>query len=281
MSGQLSYPYSPPLYLEGQRAAAGTGNYSAESFVNPLLQQISTLTVAGTATDGVYSVTFAQTNDPSFVPVTISTTRAGGAPATNALIATALSVAINASNPMLGIAASVDGGAGVLTLTGKTSGLAWTLTTAAPAPGTLVGALTQSPAGAVVRVGAWGRHTAAASAADVLVPFTTAATIAEMMGCVERTFGLVNDPTSAFDYYRAGSRPSLVRSGIMAMKVWETVTEFSTPSIWIDPADATAFPGQMGTTVTGGKSIDASTKCRYRTRTSAGSIALVEIFFGA
>ncbi len=276
MSGQLSYPLSPIAYLEGQRATGG--NYGANSFLNPLLAQVGTLTAGGTVTSGVYSVTFRQTNDPSFAPVTISHTRVGES---SAGVAIALNAAINASAAMQGIASSVDGGGGVLTLTFKNTGVSWTVTTTAPAPGTLVWAQTVAAGGFNVRVAGWCRHTAAASGADILVPITTSMTIAEAMGIAERTYLLVNDIISAFDYYPPGTRVSAGRSGIWAVPVWEAVTEFSAPAIWIDPADATAFAGQMGTTVTGGKSIDASTKCRYLSRAAAGGIVLVEVFFGA
>jgi len=275
MSGQLSYPIAPPQWLEGLRTKVGA---AARSFINPLLPQISTLTVGGTATAGVYSVTFAQAADPSFTPIVISFTRVAE---TNAQIGTAIQALIAASSPLLGIVSSVDGGSGVLTFTFKNTGIVWTLTTSAPAPGTLVAANTQTAGGSNVRVGAFCRHTAVASAPNILVPFTTAATTAELAGITERTFNLVNDPTLAFDVYPAGQNVSVVQNGAIAMRTWEAVTEFDTPAVWIDPADATAFPGQVGKTVTGGKSVAAPTGTRFLSRAAAGELVEVEITFGA
>lgn len=276
MSGQLSYPVAPQTWLEGQRTKAN--DFGSRSFVNPLLPQISTLTVGGTATAGVYSVTFSQTSDPSFVPVTISFTRAAEA---NAAIGTALHNAIVASSALLGVVTSVDGGSGVLTLTFKSTGIAWTLTTAAPSLGTLVAANKQTAGGSNVRVGAFCRHTAAAATATTLVPFTTAATTAELVGVTERTYSLVQDPSLSYDIYRPGDCVSVCRNGTIAVKVWEAVTEFDTPAVWIDPADATAFPGQVGKTVTASKSVAAPTGTRFLGRAAAGGIVEIELAYGA
>lgn len=275
MSGQLSYPIAPPRWLEGQRTKVGAGSLN---FVNPLLPQITTLTVGGTATAGVYSVTFSQTADPSFAPITVSFTRVAE---TNAQIGTALHNAIVAEAKLFGVLSSVDGGSGVITETFKSTGIAWTVTTSAPAPGTLVAANTQTAGGSNVRVGAFARHTAAASTARTLVPFTTAATTAELAGITERTMNLVQDPTLAYDIYPPGNNVPLVRNGTVAMKVWEAVTEFDAPAVWIDPADSTAFVGQVGKTVTGGKSVAAPTGTRFLGRAAAGEIVEVEITLGA
>ena len=276
MSGQLSYPVNPPQWLEGQVTTLAGGG--VRNFVNPLLAQISTLTVGGTATAGVYSVTFTQTADPSATPITISFTRVAE---TNAQIATAIHGLIVASSALLGVVTSVDGGSGVLTLTFKSTGIAYTLTTVAPALGTMVAANTQTAGGSNVRVGAFARHTAAAATANTLVPFTTAATTAELVGITERTYHLVQDPTLTHDIYPPGQNVPVVRNGTIAMRTWEAVVEGDAPAVWIDPADATAFVGQVGKTVTGGKSVAAPTGTRFLGRAAAGAMVEVEITLGA
>lgn len=283
MSGQLSYPIAQPQWLPGQRTKATDAG--SRSFINPLLPQISTLTVGGTATAGAYSVTFSQPADPSFTPITFTFTRVGE---TNAQIATGLHNLITASSPyttdslkMLGILTSVDGGAGVLTFTFKSTGIVWLITTSAPSPGTLTAANTQTAGGSNVRVGGFVRHTAAASAANILVPFTTATTTAELPGVAVRTYNLVNDPTLAYDIYPPGQCVPVDQNSIVAMQVWEAVTEFDTPAVWIDPSDATAFPGQVGKTVTGGKSVAAPTGTKFLGRASAGGFVEVQLAHGA
>lgn len=274
MSGQLSYPIAPPQWLEGQVTTLSGGG--VRSFVNPLLAQISTLTAGGTATAGVYSVALAQAADPSFVPLTFSFTRVAE---TNAQIATALHALIVASTAMLGIATSVDGGAGVLTLTFKNTNIVWTLTTAAPALGTLVAANTQAAGGSNVRVGAFARS--AATSNGNIIPFTTAATTAELAGITERTMNLVHNPALAYDVYPPGQNVAVLRNGTIACRTWEAVVKNDAVSVWIDPADATAFPGQVGKTVTASKSIAAPTGTRFLASAAAGAIVEVEITFGA
>ena len=125
----------------------------AKPKANPLAPQQGTLLFGGTETDGVYSQTFV---GPDGSTVTVAVTRAGGAPATNAELATAAVAAIAADDDWANVAtAEVDGVTSEqVNLVWLHAGDTWALgATAAPAPGTLTPAITVAAGGAAIPVG--------------------------------------------------------------------------------------------------------------------------------
>lgn len=282
MPVQLNYGYSQTRALVGNVVDSAWADRF--SYVNPLLPQVGTLTVGGTATDGVYSVTITPADGGA--ATTISITRAT-TPATNADIALALSNAINASNALLGVVSSSNASA-VNTLTFRRSGQTYTVTTAAPSPGTHVWAQTQAPGGSYANVGRWARKSTATGADRLLTPIIDGTTIAQMVGVIERTFSCIDGSFygQAGEVYPAGSDVPLIRAGRIWMVAYEAMTPADTPFIWIDPA-ATAVPvgGMVKSTSGGGlgssgDAIDASTKCRILSTAAAGELVVIEPFFG-
>ena len=125
----------------------------AKPKANPLAAQEATLTFGGTATDGVYSQTY---TGPDGSEVVISVTRAAGAPATNADLATEAAALVAADDAWANVATvEVDGGTPEqLNITWLHAGVPYAQgATAAPAPGTLTPATTAQAGGNAVPVG--------------------------------------------------------------------------------------------------------------------------------
>jgi hypothetical protein len=271
MSGQLDYSYNHRAALDG--APEHAVNYDRLSFINPLSMQVSTLTVGGTATDGNY--VFTATN-PDGIAASVTVLRAT-TPATNTDLATAIKNAINASSSFIGIA-SATSAAAVVTVTFKRP-LVYTLTTSAPAPGTLVAANTTAAGGSYIAV---GRFVKKGTGDRDLTPVVTGTTIAQIVGVALRTGQIINGGEFGlvYDSYQPGDDVAVGRSERVWCKVFEAVTPTSTPYIWIDHTDTSVPVGALVAAANGGKAIDASTICRILTTTAAGGNALVEIFKG-
>lgn len=282
MPVQLNYGYNMQRMLLGQRLdSAYTDSFS---YVNPSLPQVGTLTVGGTATDGAYSVTVTPADGGAVftVSITRSTT-----PATNADIAAALNTAFNAAAAAYGIATSTNASA-VNTLTFRRSGQSYTITTSAPAPGTLVWAQTQAAGGSYANVGRWVRKSTAAGADRILTPIIDGTTIAQMVGIVERTFSCIDGSFYGQngEVYPAGSDVPVMRAGRIPMIAYEAMTPADTPFIWIEHTNLAVPVGGMvkstngGGLGAGGDAIDASSRCRILSTAAAGELVVIEPYFG-
>lgn len=103
--------------------------------------QISTLTFAGTPTDGTYSATF---EDLDVDNITVEVVRAGGTPATDTDLAAQFVTAAN-NDADLRSFFIITSALGVVTIVARENGNPFTLgSVTAPAPGTLVAAVTQT-----------------------------------------------------------------------------------------------------------------------------------------
>lgn len=102
--------------------------------------QTSTLTVGGTATDGVYSAQLINDWTGAAVAPAVTVTRAAGVPATNTDIADALATALEAVAAIAAITSPINNSGATIpiTFTGLGNHYSWTLS--APAPGTLTDA---------------------------------------------------------------------------------------------------------------------------------------------
>jgi hypothetical protein len=279
---QLNYGYNMTRKLLGQ--VLDTNRSDRLSFVNPLLAQVGTLTVGGTAADGVYSVTITPADGGAAVtvPITRATT-----PATNADIALALSNALNLSNGLLGVLSSSNASA-VNTLTFRRAGQTYTVTTSAPGGATLVWAQTQAAGGSYVNVGRWVRRSAVAGGDKVLTPIIDGTTITQLVGVVERTFSCIDGSFygQAGEVYPPGSDVPIARAIRIPMIAYEAMGPGDTPFVWIDPA-ATAVPvgGMVKSTSGGGlgssgDAIDASSRCRILSTAAVGELVDIELYFG-
>lgn len=137
------------LDLAAWQEGRGFGISIAQTSSQALLDgtgPIHTATVAGTATDGDYELEFDE--DSLGAPVPITVTRAVGVPATNADLATALAAAIVAE---IGVGGDLEGiitgaeAVGTTVVYTLARGLTgFSVTESAPAPGTLVDAVTDA-----------------------------------------------------------------------------------------------------------------------------------------
>jgi len=132
----------------GSYSRLGLGR--SRSFLYAEVKQVGTLTVGGSATDGVYSVSVVDPHD-SNITHTASVTRAT-TPSSNADIAAALKAAIEANGQLRSLI-DVSVLSAVITYTAKRGGEVLAFSTSAPAPGTLVAATTTSAAVADLPVG--------------------------------------------------------------------------------------------------------------------------------
>lgn len=278
MPVQLNYGYRMQQMLLGQVLDSAWADRM--SYTNPMVVQVGTITVGGTPADGVYSFTITPADGGA--AVTISVTRTGGAPATNALIATALHNAIVASNALLGVVSSSDGGAGVLTLTFRRAGQTYAVTTSAPGGATLVWAQTQAAGGSYAHVGRWARKSTATGADRLLTPIIDGTTIAQMVGIVERTFRCIDGSFygQTGEVYPPGEEVPILRAGRIPMIAYEAMTPADTPHIIIDPTSTVGPVGGMVKTTLSGDAIDASTKCRILSTAAAGQLVVIEPYFG-
>jgi hypothetical protein len=130
---------------------ATSDHHTSRSLLNPLVSEVWTVAVGGTATDGVYS--FILKEFPADTGILVSITRTGGSPASNADLATALAAAFNAA-ALDNIATVADDLAGTLTITGVHPGDEFSITDlTVTAPGTLTATNTVQPTGTTVQAG--------------------------------------------------------------------------------------------------------------------------------
>lgn len=118
-------------------------------------------TVGGTATDGTYRLTFTGFGLSS--PVNVDVVRAAGSPATNDAIATSLATALTTAGGSGGslegeiVVASISRTGSVVTFRMADGLAAGTVTTSAPAPGTLTAAVTDADIGSTLFANQYGR----------------------------------------------------------------------------------------------------------------------------
>ena len=102
--------------------------------------QTSTLTVGGTATDGVYSAQLFNDWTGAAVAAAVTVTRAAGSPATNADIADALATALEAVPAIAALTSPINNSSATIPVTFNGLGNHYSWVLSAPNPGTLVAA---------------------------------------------------------------------------------------------------------------------------------------------
>lgn len=102
--------------------------------------QTSTLTVGGTATDGVYSAQLINDWTGAAVAAAVTVTRAAGSPATNTDIADALATALEAVPAIAALTSPINNSSATIPVTFNGLGNHYSWVLSAPNPGTLVAA---------------------------------------------------------------------------------------------------------------------------------------------
>lgn len=216
-SGRTGYSRTMARGYEGSPAYSSLKG--ARAVRNPDLAQISTVTVGGTAADGVYSF---DVEDPiSGVTTTVSQTRAT-TPATNTDLAAAFVLLVNANAALLNVC-TASNAAGVVTLAFLHSGIDYTVDNGvAPGGASVTPATTQSAGGSAVPFGRFCTMGAAEDGqASIALP--TASTLAAAIRGVslrpEGQFANAGSAlASASDSIPVGTMGTLAYDGAMLMK---------------------------------------------------------------
>lgn len=185
--------------------------------LNPDLAQISTVTVAGTATDGVYAFDIVDTQ--TGLTHTVTQTRAT-TPASNTDLADAFTLLVNGDSALLNIV-TADNTAGVLTLTFLHNGRTYTVgNEVVTGPGTLVAADTQSPGGSALPFGRFATLTTNPGG-EPIVALPDAVAEAAINGIILRSYSHANQQSplaSAVDAVQVGEMVDLAIEGGVIME---------------------------------------------------------------
>lgn len=237
-----------PGQVQSMDAHRNTGIYA-------LAPQAYTATIGGTETDGVYSV---RVNG-----ITIPTTRAGGSPATNALLGPALAAVGEANTELDNVASFVAVGAVVTIAALHTDERLVVDNGIATAPGTMTIAETVPLSPALLPPGI-GVIRASTGANHIRIP-QSGDTDAVFQGVVERQdWNLVPstaNPAQA-DGYAGGSIVSVVDKGDIPVLVDETVAEGDAPFLRITGSGVGMFGNDAAAgarvAITGGRFVSGT-----------------------
>lgn len=237
------------------------------SRLNPAKAQAGTLTVAGTATDGTYSATFTDPNDPTN-PIVATFLREDGE--ANAAIAAAL--AADALKKLI-LRASVTVVGAVITVTMANSDLTYTVAVSAPAPGTLTWAQTVAAGGVTVP---FGRIVKGGGDGLTFLPVATGTVLANIMGVLGREFVVEQTRYSTDDDGLPPGRDGfIVGVGPMLVECEEAVTPADTVYVRITASGSLTKLGVVGKSSDGGNCISLATVARFDGSAAAGEVVRV------
>lgn len=267
-----------PTGPAGARSRAA-GYDSRPTAANPLLAQIFTAVVGGTADDGTYLIT--ATDDETGIAYTASFLRASGE--TNAQISAGLALNWNGKSPNNDIfTAAAPNATG--TYTGKVAGRTYTITKSAPGTGTITLAQTQAAGGKKLKPGTFVARKAVASAdgytPDTVRQLATGDGVAKIWGFIERMQIMAElrpDITPAADEtYRPGDAVPVMRLGSFWMDC-ETAFNALTDTPYVRINDGGDYDCVLRNDADGGDAIDASTILKVITGTAAAGRVEVHI----
>lgn len=273
-------------WLEGQPGSLGS--VKGRPAINPRVGLLATATVGGTTTDGDYSLTFTDENTGAITTVTV--TRAGGSPATDADVAAALVAAVN-STPALRnlIRAAVNGGTPEqVDLTAVHPQSEISIVSAAPAPGTLTVAVVQTPGGALVPLGRLVVFTTPGNGQSLpgVRPPTGSDQVADFAGVVLRPRGHYPNQESPL-----ASAPDLIHPGntlavgfdgdIVVRNVGSTTAEPGAAVFAVVSNAGGQEPGQFRSDADGGNTteIEGTNIAKWVDQTPPGALGRVQFRF--
>ena len=261
-----SYPFQQGKNLPGT-VDGPCDNHLNVSRTNPAKAQTGTLTVGGTASDGVYSASFYHPDEPDN-PIVVSFTRAAGE--TNNQISAAL--AADAVKKLI-LKASVSVVNAVSTVAFGNPLITYTVTTSAPGTGTLAWAQTVAAGGVTLP---FGRFVIGGDDGLTCLPVTTGVVIASVIGVVERVLTVQQNPDpTADDGFGPGRDVPIFAGGAIAIEVEEDVVPGDTVYIRIVASGLKTKLGVVGKSADGGNCISAASIARFDTAASAGETARV------
>lgn len=203
-------------YPTGQTEGQIHSDAKAKRYYNPLLPQLGTATVGGTATAGDYTLIF---KDPSGNVIdSVTFTRVAEA---NAAIASGLVDLIAASGALRNVVtAEVDGGTPEqINLAFLAADVTYTIEQVAPAPGTIALVTTQAAGGVSIPV---GRFLSQSASNSLAVEELGAADLeGAVMGVSGRDFALLHNleqPGTGPEVYVKGSAVTMIYKGVVSMR---------------------------------------------------------------
>lgn len=235
-----------------------------------LLAQISTVTIAGTASDGDYTITLTD----AVLGQSITATFTRGSGETNTQIAAGLRDAVNALGSPWNDRVVATSAAGVVTLTFVVTGRPYTVAAAAPGSGTATPATTQAAGGTAQRPGFFVSRVLGST--NTLRPLASGDDDEEIFGLVERPLGQLEQAADGSDdVFPVGSTVPIVRQGVYLVAVEEAVTPESVPHIR-KIATGTEVLGAVRGSADASDTISLAGKARFVTAAAAGELAELE-----
>ena len=246
-----------------REGTAGSLESRARPRANPVVAQTATALFGGTPTDGDYVIAFVL---PDGSELTATVTRAGGLPATNADLATEAVAVIAADDAWANVAtAEVDGGTPEqVNIAALHAAISYPLgSSSAPAPGTLVQAITRAAGGSPLPVGRF--LIPVANPQDPSIPAQglplVGTTAGQIAGVSARPHGQLTNTVStdpnAIESYQQGDMISSGYSGPWYFRNRGTIPAVPnvTPvHVVINPAGGNA-PGEARTDADGGNTV--------------------------
>lgn len=266
---QLSYPINFDKGKPGMRA--DNADVDVVSRIHADVAQVSTETVGGTPTDGNYDVTIDG--------ILVRTPRVGGSPSTNTDLAVAIAAAIN-DEPTLANIVTATSAVAVVTITAVHEGDPFTLSEAAPGPGTLVGALVTSSIVGNLPIGIFVRRVAGTD--RNIVELTGADAVVDIEGIVELPIGQLENTAEGGpddltdDAFDSGSMVPIGRRGRWLMIAEDAVTPDDTVFVRFT-ATGSEQAGLVRSDADGGDALDASSILRFFDSVSAGGLVTIEV----
>lgn len=227
------------------------------SRTNPALPQKGTITVGGTAEDGIYKIVITNPGEPTWPGITFEFDRQDSE--TNAQIAAALAAKMVASGFILKAKVSVVGA--VITVEARNADQTYKVVTTPPGAATLVWAQTVAPGGVVVP---FGRFVKGDGTGEGFKPLESGDVIANVIGVTIREMTNENVETvGGFDGVRVGYQAPIAGKGPIKLDCEEDVTPADTVYIRIVANGSKNMIGAVGKSADGGNCISAATIAKF------------------
>lgn len=265
----LDYQLNQPRGFEGQVDGPidHEGTYAR---TNPAKAQEGTITIAGTADDGIYSFTVTDPNDPGH-PITVEFERADGE--TNDQIAAAL--AAKAVLALL-LKFTVSVATNVITLKANNADITYGVTTSAPGTGTATWAQTVAAGGVYLP---FGRFVAGGGDGVTARPLKVGDTVANVIGVVVRELAVeTRGSTTESDGIPPGREAAVASRAPMLMYTEEAVTPADTCYARIVANGSNDQIGRVRKSADGGNAVDVHTIARFDESAAAGTMVRVLVF---
>lgn len=242
---------------------------------NPALAQQGTLTVGGTAADGVYSATFTPELDPDNGKIVVTFTREDGE--ANAAIGAAIFA--DATKKFILQAEVTYNGTTVVTIKQLNTDIAYTVETAAPGGATFVWAQTQAPGGTKIP---FGRFLVGDGTGENCKVVTGATVVGDIIGVSAANYQTKQasptvDPTIE-DGYDPGREVSVYGVGPIDVLTEQAVTPADTVFVRIVASGNNTKLGIVRKDADGGNAITATTIARFTDSAAAGETVRVKVF---